>query len=100
MRDVHGLWNLCASEIHRTGRLEKAQAFGLDDRGKDRETPGLETRQSDDPVLRSRRLLTERISTLGSYHRAVIVPNPGARETWGPSLPDVSSLASEDPCHV
>jgi hypothetical protein len=57
--------------------LENGQAFGLDDQGRDREMPGLETRQSDDPVLRIRRLLKEKISTLGPYHRAVIVPNQG-----------------------
>ena len=39
--------------------------------------PGLETRKSDDPVLRIRQLLKEKLSTLGAYHRAVIVPNQG-----------------------
>ena len=57
--------------------LENGQEFGLDDQGNDREMPGLETRKSDDPVLRIRRLLKEKLSTLGSCHRAVIVPNQG-----------------------
>jgi serine/threonine protein kinase len=57
--------------------LENGQVFGLDDQGNSREMPGLATRKSDDPVLRIRRLLKETISTLGSYHRAVIVPNQG-----------------------
>jgi serine/threonine protein kinase len=57
--------------------LENGQAFGLDDQGNSREMPGLETRQSNDPVLRIRRLLKEKLSTLGGYHRAVIVPNQG-----------------------
>ena len=51
--------------------------FGLDDQGKKREMPGLETHKSDDPVLRIRRLLKDKLSTLGAYHRAVIVPNQG-----------------------
>jgi serine/threonine protein kinase len=55
--------------------LENGQVFGLDDQGNSREMPGLGTRKSDDPVLRIRRLLKEKISTLGPYHRAVIVPN-------------------------
>jgi hypothetical protein len=57
--------------------LENGQAFSLDDKGNDREMPGLATRKSDDPLLRIRRLLKEAISTLGAYHRAVIVPNQG-----------------------
>jgi hypothetical protein len=82
MRDFHGLWSLHTSKICRDGWLENGQAFGLDDQGNSREMPGLATRKSDDPVLRIRRLLKERISTLGSYHRAVIVPNQR-----GPSPP-------------
>jgi hypothetical protein len=57
--------------------LENGRAFSLDAKGNDREMPGLATHKSDDPVLRIRQLLKERISTLGSYHRAVIVPNQG-----------------------
>jgi serine/threonine protein kinase len=57
--------------------LENGRAFGLDDQGKSREMPGLATRRSDDPVLRIRRVMKEKLSTLGSYHRAVIVPNQG-----------------------
>jgi predicted Ser/Thr protein kinase len=57
--------------------LENGQAFGLDDHGDSREMPGLGTHPSDDPVLRIRQLLKEKISTLGPYHRAVIVPNQG-----------------------
>ena len=77
MRDFHHPRSSRASEIRRSGWPEDGRAFSLDDQGKDREMPGLETRQSDDPVLRIRRLLKERISTLGAYHRAVIVPNQG-----------------------
>jgi serine/threonine protein kinase len=67
--------------------LENGQAFRLDDQGNSREMPGLATRKSDDPVLRIRRLLKERISTLGSYHRAVIVPNQGDSRALGPVSP-------------
>jgi hypothetical protein len=78
MRDFHGLWSLHTSEIRRSGWPEDGRAFSLDDQGKDREVPGLETRQSDDPVLRIRRLLKAKRSALGAYHRAVVVPNQGA----------------------
>jgi serine/threonine protein kinase len=57
--------------------LENGQVFGLDDQGKERTAPGPKTRNSDDPVLRIRRLLKEKVSSLGAYHRAVIVPNQG-----------------------
>jgi hypothetical protein len=77
MRDFRGPRNLHASEIRRARWPEDGRAFGLDGQGKNREMPGLEARQSNDPVLRIRRLLKERISTLGAYHRAVIVPNQG-----------------------
>jgi hypothetical protein len=77
MRDFCGSWNPHASEIRPAVWLENGQAFGLDDQGNSREMPGLGTRPSDDPVLRFRQLLKEKISTLGPYHRAVIVPNRG-----------------------
>jgi hypothetical protein len=57
--------------------LENSQAFGLNDKDNDREVPGLAARKSDDPVLRIRRLLKEKISALGLYHRAVIAPDQG-----------------------
>jgi hypothetical protein len=77
MRDVHGHWNRHASEIRRADWPENGRAFGLDDQGNSREMPGLSTRQSDDLVLRIRRLLKEKGSTLGAYHRAVIVAIQG-----------------------
>jgi serine/threonine protein kinase len=64
--------------------LENGQAFGLDDQGRDREMPGLETHKSGDLVLRIRQLLKEKLSTLGPYHRAVIVPNQGGSPAAGP----------------
>jgi hypothetical protein len=87
MSDIHGLWSRHASEIRRSGWPEDGRAFSLDDQGKDREMPGLETRQSDDPVLRIRRLLKEKPSTLGPYDRAVIVPNQGGPSAPGPVSP-------------
>jgi hypothetical protein len=85
MRDVHGLWNWHASENRRSGWPEDGRAFGLNDRGNNREMPGLERRKSDDPVLRIRRLL--KISILGPYHRAVIVPNQGGPCASGSVFP-------------
>jgi hypothetical protein len=57
--------------------IENGRAFGLDDQGKERAAPGPKTRQSDDPVLRIRELLRKKLTSLGAYHRAVVVPNRG-----------------------
>jgi hypothetical protein len=59
--------------------LENGRAFSFDAKGNDREMSGLTTHKSDDPVLRIRQLLKEKLSNLGAYHRAVIVPNRGNR---------------------
>jgi hypothetical protein len=52
--------------------VENGREVSLDprDRGS-----GLPTRKSDDPVLRIRRLLREKVQPLGDYTRAVIFPN-------------------------
>jgi hypothetical protein len=57
--------------------IENGRQFGLDDKAKERAAPGRKTRKSDDPVLRIRRLLQEKVQPLGAYHQAVIVPNQG-----------------------
>jgi hypothetical protein len=59
--------------------LENDRVFGLDDQSKERAAPSPKTSKSDDPVLRIRRLLQEKLKDLGDYHRAVIVPNKGGR---------------------
>jgi predicted Ser/Thr protein kinase len=61
--------------------IENGQEIGLDDRGKEpnRGLPNPRTRKNDDPVLHIREHLRTRLSGLGSYHRAVIVPSQGGR---------------------
>ena len=39
--------------------------------------PSPKTRKSDDPVLRIRALLNEKLKPLGSYSQAVLFPNQG-----------------------
>ena len=49
-------------------------------RGEDdlsRGIPSPKTRKSDDPVLRIRALLNEKVKPLGSYSQAVLFPNQG-----------------------
>jgi hypothetical protein len=67
--------------------LENGQEFGLDERGKERAAPGPKARTTDDPVLRIRELLRNRLSGRGEYHRAVIVPNLGGPSAPGPISP-------------
>jgi hypothetical protein len=95
MRRIHGLWSRQASEIRRASWIEDSRDLGLDLVDRDLEMHGLETRTSDHPVLRIRWLLKEKHSAHGAYHRAFIVPDEGAPEPLGPSLSDVSSLASQ-----
>ncbi len=61
--------------------IENGQEIGLDDRGQEpsRGVPSSRTRKNDDPVLHIREHLRIRLSGLGAYHRAVIVPNRGGR---------------------
>ncbi len=42
-----------------------------------RAAPTSRTRKSDDPVLRLRRLLQDKVQPLGDYNQAVIFPNQG-----------------------
>jgi hypothetical protein len=44
-----------------------------------RAAPGSKTRKSDDPVLRMRRLLQDKVQPWGDYSQAVIFPNQGGR---------------------
>jgi len=50
---------------------------GGDDAALTRGIPSPEARKSDDPVLRIRALLGERVKPLGSYSQAVLFPNQG-----------------------
>jgi hypothetical protein len=54
--------------------LENGQEVAPDP---DRAAAGLQTRKSNDPVLRIRRLLQDRLQPLGDYTRAVLFPNQG-----------------------
>ncbi len=45
----------------------------------DRAAPSSKTRKSDDPVLRIRRLLQEKVQPLGEYHQAIVFPNQGGK---------------------
>jgi hypothetical protein len=45
----------------------------------DRAAPSPKTRKSDDPVLRLRRLLRDKVQPLGDYSQAVLFPNQGGR---------------------
>jgi hypothetical protein len=53
--------------------LENGREITLDSR--DRAMPSSKSRKSDDPVLRIRRLLSEKVQPLGDYWQAVVFPN-------------------------
>ena len=55
--------------------LENGREITLDPQ--DRALPSTKTRKSDDPVLRIRRLLSDKVQPLGDYHMAIVFPNQG-----------------------
>jgi len=60
--------------------FEPSAAAGKDRSGADALTRGIPSpkpRNSDDPVLRIRALLNEKVKPLGSYSQAVLFPNQG-----------------------
>jgi hypothetical protein len=57
--------------------IENGREISLDPQ--DRAAPSSKTRKSDDPVLRIRRLLREKVQPLGDYTRAVLFPNQGGQ---------------------
>jgi hypothetical protein len=57
--------------------IENGREVTLD--AHDRAAPSTKTRKSDDPVLRFRRLLLEKVQPLGDYSQAVLFPNQGDR---------------------
>jgi hypothetical protein len=57
--------------------IENGREVTLDPRG--RALPSPKTRKSDDPVLRFRRLLQDKVQPMGDYTQAVVFPNQGGR---------------------
>ncbi len=57
--------------------IENGREVTLDEQN--RTAPSAKTRKSDDPVLRLRRLLREKVQPLGDYSQAVLFPNHGGR---------------------
>jgi len=57
--------------------LENGREIMLDPR--DRASPSSKSRKSDDPVLRIRRLLSDKVQPLGDYWQALVFPNEGGK---------------------
>ena len=57
--------------------IENGREVTLDSH--DRAAPSSKTRKSDDPVLRFRRLLQDRVETVGDYSQAVLFSNRGGQ---------------------
>ena len=57
--------------------LENGREITLDKQ--DRSSPSAKTRKSDDPVLRIRRLLSDKVKPLGDYWQALVFPNEGGK---------------------
>jgi Domain of unknown function (DUF4384) len=57
--------------------LENGREITLDPQ--DRALPSAKTRKSDDPILRIRRLLSDRVNSLGELWQALIFPNEGGK---------------------
>jgi hypothetical protein len=55
--------------------IENGREVTLDQQG--RAAPNSKTRKSDDPVLRIRRILRDKVQPLGGYTQAVLFPNHG-----------------------
>jgi hypothetical protein len=58
--------------------LKRPVTITLDSR--DRTMPSAKTRKSDDPVLRIRRVLSEKVQPVGDYWQAVVFPNEGGSD--------------------
>jgi hypothetical protein len=57
--------------------LENGREITLDPQ--DRALPSAKSRKSDDPVLRIRRLLSDKVQPLGDYWQALVFPNEGGK---------------------
>jgi hypothetical protein len=66
-----------AALIKEAVRLENGREITFDKQ--DRTMPSSKTRKSDDPVLRIRRLLSDRVEPLGDYWQALVFPNEGGK---------------------
>ena len=60
--------------------IENGREVTLDPQG--RAAPSSKTRKSDDPVLRIRRLLQDKVQPLGDYSQAVLFPNQGENDRF------------------
>jgi hypothetical protein len=57
--------------------LENGREINLD--SQDRALPSTKSRKSDDPVLRIRRQLSDKVQPLGDYWQALVFPNAGGK---------------------
>ena len=76
-RLLAGLRAQSRASLDRAVWIENGREVILDSH--DRAAPSTKTRKSDDPVLRFRRLLEEKVQPLGDYSQAVLFPNQGGR---------------------
>ena len=63
------------ASLDRAVWIENGREVTLD--SNNRAAPSTKTRKSDDPVLRFRRLLQDKVQPLGDYSQAVLFPNQG-----------------------
>jgi hypothetical protein len=68
---------LVGSTAQRRPSLDKAVWIENGQEVVDRTLPSTKTRKSDDPVLRFRRLLQDKVQPMGDYSQAVVFPNQG-----------------------
>jgi hypothetical protein len=69
---------LVGSTAQRRPSLDKAVWIENGQEVVDRTMPSTKTRKSDDPVLRFRRLLQDKVQPMGDYSQAVMFPNQGS----------------------
>jgi hypothetical protein len=74
-RSLAGLPAQPRPSLDRAVWIENGREVTLDSH--DRAAPSTKTRRSDDPVLRFRRLLQDKVQPLGDYSQAVLFPNQG-----------------------
>ena len=72
----------CSVLIKEAVWLENGREITLDKQ--DRASPSPKTRKSDDPVLRIRKLLSDKVQPLGDFWQAVVFPNEGGNEKASP----------------
>jgi hypothetical protein len=72
-----GLRAQSRASLDRAVWIENGREVILDSH--DRAAPSTKTRKSDDPVLRFRRLLQDKVQPLGDYTQAILFPNEGGQ---------------------